>query len=839
LKKTLLFFIALSLILACGFAPSDLAPATDAPTASPTPSPSPTPIAPTWNDRFLVDAPFHSMFSNETPNVKRQKIYESAVVLNANTRWIIDVQVDKLTQDVGDASSGVVLLGYNKDGNIQALHLVYQRGVWALGYSPHNSNNQFIYWETFQELKSPAQRFELLISDGGANIALKNANGFQTSRTISEKFFDGAQTIVTNAQIGAQTKIVFSKIVVQQFRVNPVADASKLPTGLPTPTALAPANNLNPEYVFYVAPNGDNANSGSAEMPFASIEQARNVIRTISPTMKGPIIVYVGGGVYPLRDAIQFGKMDSGQNGYDIIYRAAEGANPVFSGGVTVAGWEQMPASLLWKTTLKDVKFFRQMYVNGVRAQRATSREAITWLGWAVGNFSAKDGIVISAPTLPNFSRPRNLELHWIHNWRDLRLVVNGLIVNADGTRTVLMKQPYFSYALSLEAGHRFQFPQSNAPFYLENAFELLDEPGEWYYNADTHELFYFPRPGENMNTAEVVIPQTQSLLEISGAAVGQEAHNIAFEGLTFAYAGWTRASEVGAFGLQAQSLLTVTAAQNDYEMTPAHIQVNSARNIRFEGCRFEHLGAVGLDLNNNVYQTTVRGNLFHDISDAAIVVGHWDHAYITAPSIQAASHDNLITNNLIKNVGVEYWGAPAVTAYYVNNLKIIHNEISNVPYTGISLGWGWAGAVDSTTSHDNLIANNLITDVLQHTRDGGGIYTLGQQPGTVIEGNVIRRVHDEFACLYPDEGSALITFQNNVCDTAPRWLFIWTNSIHDNKVFNSYTNSRNLTNKGVNIQIENTVYIDSQTWPPEAQAIIDNAGLEAAYSYLRTWISQ
>ena len=168
--------------------------------------------------------------------------------------------------------------------------------------------------------------------------------------------------------------------------------------------------------------------------------------------------------------------------------------------------------------------------------------------------------------------------------------------------------------------------------------------------------------------------------------------------------------SEVGTFGWQAQDLIKNPGyGEYSQEMTPAHIQINSAHGIQFKRCCFEHLGAVGLGMINNVYNVTVQGNLFQDISDGAIVVGHWDDVYINTPSIQAASHNDLIADNLINDVGAEYWGAPAITVYYVNNMQILHNEISNVSYTGISVGWGWASALNSTTSHDNHIAYNLI----------------------------------------------------------------------------------------------------------------------------------
>lgn len=789
---------------------------------------------PTWNDHPLVATPSQGVFTNESPYNQRQEIYGSDVVLNADTRWVMDIQVDKIDQDIGNASTGIALLGYNENGNVQVFQLVYQSGKWATGYSPNISDNRLTYWEVFDSLESPSQHFDLLISGDGKIMTLKNDNGFQVSRMVDGRFFDGAQVIITNAQIGPRTRVTFSKLVIQQLKTGQIVQSPSpfhTPPTFYTPVAtMTPI--LEPTYLYHVAVNGDDANPGTAGRPFASIEHARDVIRATSSMMKNSIVVLVHGGVYPVSKPIRFGVKDSGQNGFDIVYRAAEGETPVFSGGITVSDWEQMPDSKLWIATLNDdVRPFRQLYVNGVRAQRAVSKETIRGLSWAAGDFSVKDGIVVSSSALPDFSRPQDLELHWIYEWKDMRLLVKGIENNSDGTRTISMVQPYFSYALQ-EGNHS---PRYDTPFYLENSLELLDEPGEWYYDADTHELFYMPRQNEDMSTAKVIIPQTQTLLEISGGVVGQEVHNIAFEGLSFAYAGWTRASEIGTIGIQAQALI---AGGGGRDMTLAHVRVNSAHDIRFEGCRFEHLGAAGLHMNNNVFQTTVQGNLFHDISDAAIVVGHWNHAYITAPSTQAVSHDNLIANNLIQNVGVEYWGAPAITAFYVNNLHVLHNEISNIPYTGISLGWGWASKTDSITAHDNHVANNLITDLLQRAKDGGGIYTLGQQPGTIIEENVIRRVQREYACLYPDEGSAYMTFRDNVCDSAPEWLHLWTASTHDIQVINSFVNVGVMRNRGTNTQVENTVYIDGQAWTPEAQSIIDHAGLEAAYYHLHDWLN-
>jgi len=178
---------------------------------------------------------------------------------------------------------------------------------------------------------------------------------------------------------------------------NPTATAEIYPSPTVIPIAIPTVTPTPLQYEFHVAVNGDDSNPGTIDKPFATLEHARDVIREISSGMQEPILVYVHGGTYFVREPIEFAKADSGQNGYDIIYRAAEGEAPVISGGIRVSGWEQVPDSQLWKAVLQDVNAFRQLYISGVRAQRAASQKMARGIHWVKGDTTKRDGILISA----------------------------------------------------------------------------------------------------------------------------------------------------------------------------------------------------------------------------------------------------------------------------------------------------------------------------------------------------------------------------------------------------------------------------------------------------------
>lgn len=195
------------------------------PTFTPEPTatqiPSPTAVIPVWKEIVYADSPYEYSASDDFYH--RERIPSGNIIFNADTQWAVKVQVDKLANDVGEASTGIVLLGYTESGNTPSLVFVYQHGFWSIGYAPIND---FTYWQTFENLTDPVQFFELSISHNGRELSIKNNKGFTFNEQMPENsiLFAGSPVILLNAQIGPRTKIALSNLVIQQL-IDPSAPA--------------------------------------------------------------------------------------------------------------------------------------------------------------------------------------------------------------------------------------------------------------------------------------------------------------------------------------------------------------------------------------------------------------------------------------------------------------------------------------------------------------------------------------------------------------------------------------------------------------------------------------
>jgi hypothetical protein len=326
------------------------------------------------------------------------------------------------------------------------------------------------------------------------------------------------------------------------------------------------------------------------------------------------------------------------------------------------------------------------------------------------------------------------------------------------------------------------------SPFFLTNAKELLDEPGEWYHDVRAHKLYYMPWEEARSKKQEAVVPVLETLVECVGTAE-HPIRNITFKGITFSHTTWMRPSMKGHVPLQAGMYLTEAYKlrpqidrPNNHKLdnqgwlgrADAAVELRYSENVSFEQCRFEHLGGSALDYVTGCRGGTVSRCVFTDIAMNGYVCGSFSpegletHLPYQPTDIREVCTGQTVEQSVFYDVTNEDWGCVAIAAGYVNGITIDHNTIHDISYTGISLGWGWNR--DLVCMKDNRVHANLIYNYAQHMYDCAGIYTLGNQPGTVISENVVRDiatpsyVHDpnHWFYLYTDEGSSNITLRDN-----------------------------------------------------------------------------
>ena len=408
---------------------------------------------------------------------------------------------------------------------------------------------------------------------------------------------------------------------------------------------------------------------------------------------------------------------------------------------------------------------FRQLYVNKTPVVRARTPNAGSYsrlLSWDI----AGRRMEINASEISNWQRLNEVEMVILGggvNQSNLRV---GSFSTAGSSAFVTPQEP--ERKRIFVQGYPPKVPAR--PYWFENALEFLDAPGEWYLNTQTNEVYYMPRAGEDMATAEVVAPVLETLVRLQGT-LSAPIHNVQFYGLTFAYATWLIPSSEGFVGDQASIVFTEALPADQITSYPgirhpAGVHLEAADNIKFERNIFRDMGSSAINLYAGVHDNQLIGNVISDVSASGISV---DLNLEGNPADgRKISARNIIRNNYITRTGRNYFQSVGIMLGYTNGSVVEHNELSDMPYSGISVGWGWANVPNA--AQNNTIRYNAITNVLNMMDDGGGIYTLSRQPGTVIAENYI---HDlpiptqtqgifEFGGIYLDQGSNFITIQNN-----------------------------------------------------------------------------
>ena len=487
---------------------------------------------------------------------------------------------------------------------------------------------------------------------------------------------------------------------------------------------------------FYVSVAGDDANPGTAEKPFATLIHARDEVRRrIQIGLTANLTVLIRGGTYELNQPLQFGPEDSGTKEHSITYAAYPGEEVIISGGRTITNWQRGDGSI-WTAEISDVKegkwYFRALFVNGQRARRArrpniNSKEPYYRLTSAMlSNDHQSYQITLPAGKLANWKNFSEIEVVTFGSWEITRLRVQHLNL-ADGT---------ISLTWPIEQANHANYPQAGASCYLENARAFMDMPGEWYLDRKAGLLSYWPLPGQNLTQATVVAPVLTKLIEVKGI-YSHPIWNIHFKGLSFAYCDW-KLPEGGFAGGQA---CTYNAAVGPNGQAAGRLQMDDAilweyANLcSMEDCDVAHVEQCGLSLRRGCKNNLIQGCRVYDIGANGLLVGEQSDSTSSSDFVE----NNSIMDNEVHSCGVSYHGGVGVWVGKTDGTVVAHNTVYDLPYSGISVGWQWNPQPSSCKN--NLIEQNHIYNVMKLLSDGGGIYTLGFQPGTVIHGNLIHDV--------------------------------------------------------------------------------------------------
>ncbi len=523
-------------------------------------------------------------------------------------------------------------------------------------------------------------------------------------------------------------------------------------------------------YNIFVSQEGSDDNNGSKGKPLATVAGAIEALaeRGINEDVK----VIIGDGVYRIDEPLVFRSDVFANKKYTVTFKAQENSRPVISGGRIVTGWEKEEGDL-WTAQIPEVKngkvWFRSLYKDGQRLTRSREPDYDYFKIKAKQDFKH-----IQLKQKPGFDslKGQNTEIFMVANWSINRGLIEKIKGNTVVTKTNMGRSE-----------HPWTSPQVGRSVFFEHALEFVDQPGEWYLDQKTGKIFYMADEGENPNQHEFVYPVLKHLVILEGTQK-EKLKNLHFKNLSFEHSSWQ---------LPEEGYLAVQACYYGYKdaemaggcrvtyLQPAAVKLKYVRNSSFYECNVSRTSASAISIGAGCENVEVQGGKIFDIGANGIHIGHHDEP-IDGPDQdwldkRDVPRDIKVLNNYIHHCGQINWGAVGVFTAFTENTVISHNLITDLPYTGIMVGFKWSSV--ATSHKKSKVTFNRVNTVMTRLADGGGIYTLGYQPGTEILNNLVYDVQRwEHAtpllhawannAFFFDAGSKGITVKNNISFDLP-----------------------------------------------------------------------
>lgn len=541
---------------------------------------------------------------------------------------------------------------------------------------------------------------------------------------------------------------------------------------------------------IYVSPKGNNNNPGTKELPLETIQQAKKMGEGILESGKEiNLVIWLADGIYTVSEPLTFKPINTNLKKSKLSFKAQKDANPVISGGEQISGWTKNNLGF-WEAKLpekiKDIKDFRELFVDGKRAVRARFPNE-SYLNVKKAGADRRTNFYFEKGDFPIPENIKEVELVLLHDWSISRIGVKE--INTDENQLFTVD------SIGAKAPDFFNIDnwEPNPRYFLENATEFLDADYEWVFLKNEKKFLLKLPENVNPENFQIILPVAEGLVSITGKE-NKPVKNIHFEGITFQYCKW-EIPEMGYCGVQACHF-DPRPKKSGWSVVPAAIYTEWGENITFANCKFENLGGSGLWFGTGCKNCKVANSDFADISGNGIMIGEGQDREVNGEQWWKAAPEqvalaNTIENCSISDCGKQFYGAVGVWCGLTAETVIKNNEIFNLPYSGVSVGWMWSPV--PTPCRKNTIEGNHIHHIMNILSDGGGIYMLGLQPGSIIRSNQIHDVkinagRAESNGMFLDEGITDVIVEKNliynIAKSPLRFHKATTNLVKNNYLF-------------------------------------------------------